>query len=136
MSFLLGRNDIFWRLGHEKSDELLSLLKDLENVNFQDKMGLSYLYMACSSHYLEAITILLEKGANPNLTDNRGREPILAAIGRKSDNNAKILETFLNYGLDLTRIKEDISLKELIQSFEEDELNDVIKKFEEKQKSN
>ena len=114
MSFLLGRDDIFWRLGQEESDELLSLIKNLENVNFQDEIGISYLYVACSSHYLEAITILLENGADPNLTDNRGRDPILAAIGRKSDNNTKILETFLDYGLDLTRMKGDITLKELI----------------------
>lgn len=130
---MLSRDEVFWRLGHEKSEELLETLKNLENVNFQDEMGISYLFVACSSHYLEAITILLEKGADPNLTDNKGHEPILAAIGRKSDNNAKILEIFLEYGLDLTRMKENIRLKELIQSFEEDELNNVIKKFEKKQ---
>lgn len=136
MSHMLGRNEVFWRLGHEKSDELLETLKNLENVNFQDEMGISYLFVACDSHYVEAITILLEKGADPNLTDNRGRDPILGAIGRKNSNNAKILEFFLEHGLDLNRIKGEITLKELIQSFEEEKLNDVIKKYEEKQMPN
>ncbi|MBE6826280.1 MAG: hypothetical protein E7511_05290 [Ruminococcus sp.] len=129
MGFLLGRDEIFWRLGHEKSDDLLIRLRNLENVNFQDETGISYLFMACSSHYLEAIMILLENGADPNLTDSSGREPILAAIGQKSDNNAKILEAFLNYGLDVNRIKGGGTLKELIQSFEDESLNDVLKKF-------
>ena len=91
---------------------------------------------SCDSHYVEAITILLEKGADPNFTDNRGRDPILGAIGRKSLNNSKILEIFLEYGLDLNRMKGEITLKKLIQSFEEEELNDVIKKYEEKQMPN
>lgn len=136
MSRMLGRDEVFWRLGHEKSDELLKTLKNLENVNFQDEMGISYLFVACDSHYVEAIAILLEKGADPNLTDNRGRDPILGAIGRKSSNNAKILEIFLEHGLDLNRIKGEVTLKELIQSFEEEELNDIIKKYDDKQKSN
>lgn len=136
MSRMLGRDEVFWRLGHEKSDELLETLKNLENVNFQDEMGISYLFVACDSHYVEAIAILLEKGADPNLTDNRGRDPILGAIGRKNSNNAKILEIFLEHGLDLNRIKGEVTLKELIQSFEEEELNDIIKKYDDKQKSN
>ena len=136
MSYMLGRDEVFWRLGHEKSDELLETLKNLENVNFQDEMGISYLFVACDSHYVEAITILIEKSADPNLTDNRGRDPILGAIGRKSPNNSKILEIFLEYGLDLNRMKGEITLKKLIQSFEEEELNDVIKKYEEKQMPN
>lgn len=111
------------------------MLKNLEDVNFQDEIGISYLFVACNSHYLEAITILLEKGADPNLTDNQGRDPILGAIGRKSTHNTKILERFLEHGLDLNRMKGEITLKELIQSFEEEELNTVIRKFEESQKS-
>lgn len=131
MSHMLGRDEVFWRLGHEKSDELLETLKNVENVNFQDEMGISYLFVACDSHYVEAITILLEKGADPNLTDNRGRDPILGALGRRNSNNAKILEIFLEHGLDVNRIKGGGTLKELIQSFEDESLNDVLKKFEE-----
>lgn len=129
MSKNLGRDDIFFRLGHEKSDELLNSLKDLENVNFQDEEGTSYLHIACSSHYIDAISILLEKGANPNCNDNDGYSPILSAIGVINDNNAIILDMMLKYGLNLDKMEGDISLKETITSFEDDELNSVIKKY-------
>lgn len=129
MSYNLGRDEIFWRLGHEKSDELLDELNHLENVNFQDERGISYLQVACRSQYLEAVNVLLKNGADPNITDNCGHNPILSALGIKNDNNTKILETFLEYGLDLNVPYGDSTLKEMIESFEEDEWNILIKKY-------
>ncbi|MDE6539112.1 MAG: ankyrin repeat domain-containing protein [Ruminococcus sp.] len=130
MSYNLDRDEIFWRLGHEKSDELLSELNNVENVNFQDEWGISYLQVACTSHYLEAVEILLKNGADPNITDNRGFNPILSALGVINENNTKILELFLKYGLDLNSPHRDSTLKEFIESFEEDEWNILIKKYE------
>lgn len=126
MSKNLGRDDIFYRLGHEKSDELLNVLKKLENVNFQDEEGTSYLHIACSSHYVDAISILLEKGADPNCNDKEGYSPILSAIGVLNDNNAAILDLMLKFGLNLDKLEGEITLKETIESFEDDELNKVI----------
>lgn len=130
MSYNLGRDEMFWRLGHEKSDELLNELKNVENVNFQDERGISYLQVACSSQYLEAVETLLKNGADPNITDNHGRNPILSALGIKNDNNTKILETFLKHGLDLNMTHGNSTLKEVIELFEEDEWNILIKKYE------
>ncbi|MDE5583233.1 MAG: ankyrin repeat domain-containing protein [Ruminococcus sp.] len=130
MSYNLGRDEIFWRLGHEKSDELLDELNHLENVNFQDEQGISYLEVACINHYLEAVKILLKNGADPNLTDKYGRNPIIFTLGIKNANNTKILETFLKYGLDLNMPHGNSTLKEFIESFEEDEWNILIKKYE------
>lgn len=105
-------------------------LNYLENVNFQDEQGISYLQVACINHYLDAIEILLENGADPNLTDKYERKPIIFALGMKNVNNTKILETFLEHGLDLNVPYGDSTLKEMIESFEEDEWNTLIKKYE------
>lgn len=130
MSYNLGRDEIFWRLGHEKSDELLSKLNNLENVNFQDETGISYLQVACRSQYPEAVEVLLKNGADPNITDNHGFNPILSALGVINENNTKILELFLKYGLDLNSPHRNSTLKEVIELFEEDEWNSLIKKYE------
>ena len=69
---MYNRDEIFFRLGIEKSDDLLQKLKNIDNPNYQDTKGISYLHRACQRHYVEAIKILLELGANPNINDNRG----------------------------------------------------------------
>lgn len=126
---MFNRDEIFFRLGVEKSEELLEMIRNVENPNFQDDKGISYLHMACQTHYFDAIKILLELGANPNITDKRGFSPILEAIGRINENNNEILEIMLKYGLDLNRIEGDMSLKEQIEMFDDEEMNKIIEKF-------
>lgn len=126
---MYGRDEIFFRLGIEQSDDLLRKLKMADNVDFQDANGWSYLHRACQSHYIEVIKILLELGANPNINDKRGFSPIMEAIGRINENNNVILEMMLQHGLDLDKMEGDITLKEQIESFEDDEMNKIIKKY-------
>lgn len=126
---MYGRDEIFFRLGIEQSDDLLRKLKMADNVDFQDANGWSYLHRVCQSHYIEAIKILLELGANPNINDKRGFSPIMEAIGRINENNNVILEMMLQHGLDLDKMEGDITLKEQIESFEDDEMNKIIKKY-------
>ena len=40
---MFNRDEIFFRLGVEKSDDLLEKLKTVDNPNFQDSKGFSYL---------------------------------------------------------------------------------------------
>lgn len=68
---MYGRDEIFFRLGVEQSDDLLQRIKTVENPNFQDDNGTSYLHRACQSHYLEAIKLLLNMGADPNINDKK-----------------------------------------------------------------
>lgn len=126
---MFNRDEIFFRLGVEKSEELLEKIRDVKNPNFQDDKGISYLHIACQTHYIEAIKILLELGANPNITDKRGFSPVLEAIGRINENNNEILELLLKHGLDLDRTEGDMTLKEQIESFDDDEMNKIIKKY-------
>ena len=126
---MYNRDEIFFRLGIEKSDDLLQKLKNIDNPNYQDTKGISYLHRACQRHYVEAIKILLELGANPNINDNRGFSPILEAIGMINENNNTILEMMLQHGLDLDKMEGDITLKAKIESFDDDEMNKIVKKY-------
>ena len=126
---MYGRDEIFFRLGVEQSDDLLQRIKTVENPNFQDNNVTSYLHRACQRHYVEAIKILLELGANPNINDNRGFSPILEAIGMINENNNTILEMMLQHGLDLDKMEGDITLKAKIESFDDDEMNKIVKKY-------
>ena len=78
----MGRDKMYYRIAHinnsimENKEEVLREMKNIGNPNFQDYQGVSYLHMACQAHSLEAIRILLELGANPNINDNRGFSPI------------------------------------------------------------
>lgn len=126
---MFNRDEIFFRLGVEKSEELLKKIRDVKNPNFQDDKGISYLHRACQTHYIEAIKILLELGANPNITDKRGFSPVLEAIGSINENNNEILKLLLKHGLDLDRTEGDMTLKEQIESFDDDEMNKIVKKY-------
>lgn len=126
---MYNRDEIFFRLGTEKSDDLLQKLRNVDNPDFQDDKGMSYLHRACQSHYLEAIEILLELGANPNINDERGHSPVLKAIGRINEKNNDILELMLQHGLNLDKMEGDMTLKEKIESFHDDEMNKIIKKY-------
>ena len=126
---MYNRDEIFFRLGVEESEDLLQKIKNVENPNFQDDEGTSYLHVACQSHYYDAIKILLELGANPNINNNRGKSPILKAIGSIHENNNAILELMLQYGLDLDKMEGNMTLKDMIESFDDDEMNKIVKKY-------
>ena len=126
---MYNRDEIFCRLGYEKSDDLLQKIRNVDNPDFQDDKGMSYLHRACQSHYLEAIEILLELGANPNINDERGISPVLKAIGTMNEKNNDILELMLQHGLNLDKMERDMTLKEKIESFHDDEMNKIIKKY-------
>ena len=126
---MYNRDEIFFRLGIEQSEELLQKIRCAKNPNFQDDMGFSYLHRACQAHYLEAIEVLLKMGADPNIIDKRGHSPILEAIGSINENNNAILKLMLEYGLNLDKMEGGMTLKEQIESFDDDEMNRIISKY-------
>lgn len=129
-----NRDKMFYRLAHiniglEKKEDVLKDLREVSNPNFQDSRGTSYLHMACQAHSLEAISILLELGADVNICDKRGFSPIMSAIGSVDESNNDILELMLKNGLDLERMEGDITLKEKIKSFNKEGYNNIIEKY-------
>lgn len=131
----MGRDKIFYKIcdidnsNDENLSKTLSEMKNISNPNFQDNEGVSYLHMACQAHSLEAIKILLELGANPNLNDNYESSPVTWALGSININNKAILELMLQYGLDLYKKERDQTLIEWIKMFKNDEYNAVIKNY-------
>ncbi len=135
MDDIFNRDEMFYRIAHinndkvEKKENVLKDMKKIENPNFQDSQGTSYLHMACQSHCIEAVTILLEKGANPNIDDNRGMSPIMKAVSSRNENNCAILEIMLEHGMDLCKQERNMTLKDKIESFKDEKLNNVIKTY-------
>lgn len=133
----LNRDEMFYRIADinipmkEKKDDVLEAMKGIKNPNFQDLNGTSYLHMACQTHCVEAVKILLELGADPNTNDNRGFSPITSALGSINNNNGEILELMLQYGLELKKKEGNQTLKEWIEMFNDEELNEIIRKTEE-----
>lgn len=131
----MGRDKIFYKIcdidnsNDENLSKTLSEMKNISNPNFQDNEGVSYLHMACQAHSLEAIKILLELGANPNLNDNYESSPVTWALGSLNINNKAILELMLQYGLDLYKKERGQTLIEWIKMFKNDEYNAVIKNY-------
>ena len=130
----LNRDEMFYRLAHiniglERKEDVLKDLNKVSNPNFQDLQGTSYLHMACQSHCYDAIKVLLELGADPNINNNYGKSPILKAIGSINENNNAILELMLQYGLDLDKMEGDVTLKEMIESFSNVEMNKIVNKY-------
>ena len=115
MNDRLNRDEMFYRIADiniplkENKDDVLSAMKGIKNPNFQDLNGTSYLHIACQTHCIEAIKILLGLGANPNINDNRGFSPVTFALGRINSNNAAILKLMLRYGLDLNKTETTVS---------------------------
>ena len=131
----MGRDEMIYKIADigcnwmKSDDELLKDMRSITNPNFQDYQGFSYLHMACQIHCIEAVKILLELGADPNINDNRGFSPISCAVGSINENNIPILKLMLDYGLDLQKREGDQTLKEFLERFNEDDMNRVIEEY-------
>lgn len=135
----LNRDEMFYRIAHhklgmEKKEDILNDLYKISNPNFQDLQGTSYLHVACQSHFVEAISILLEMGSDPNINDKKGFSPILNALGSINEHNNDIFELMLQHGLDLGKKEGLGTLKDMILSFKDDEFNKLIDKYDHSQK--
>lgn len=122
-------SEIFKKYEKVSTKDILNELKVVSNPNYQNNDGCTFLHAACETHCIDAIKILLDLGADPNIVDKRGRHIGLMAITGKNENNPKILELLLQHGLDLNVIVHDQTLKQTIESFGNNEYNEIIKKY-------
>lgn len=119
-----GRDIIVYMISHEDEEKTLKVLEIIEDVNKEDKLGNSYLTIACLEHKVKVIEKLLDMGANPNHKTN----PLIKALGRKNKENSAILELFIKYGVDLRTDIQGNTLEETIRSFEDDNFNEILDK--------
>jgi len=118
-----GRDDIFYMIGHHPDDaQQRERLNMIEDPNITDDDGLSYLHVAAINYNVGAAEVLLKKGADPNIIDNRGRTPLSYAIGRKNPNLVKLVQLLLDYGADLDYKSGERTIRETIKMFQNSEL--------------
>ncbi|GLB29818.1 hypothetical protein LAD12857_17410 [Lacrimispora amygdalina] len=122
-----GRDDLFYMIGHQVSFEKVKLLLDaIENVDKSDAGGLSYLHVAAINDRVDIVELLLQRGANPNYIDSKGRTPLSYVIGRKLPNRIKIVQLLLEYGADLDFKTGERTIRETIAMFQDPELMKII----------
>lgn len=95
----VGRDDLFYLIADFKEDEALSMLSDIDDVNFQDKNGFSYLHIAAQSKLSRVVELLLQKGAEVDIRDRFGRTPLIISI-LNCNGDRTIIDMFLKYGAD------------------------------------
>ncbi|MFA4851336.1 MAG: UvrD-helicase domain-containing protein [Bacteroidales bacterium] len=82
-NYELERNSIFRRYyQYYKSDDVKIIIQQVNKygVDFRDVFNLTPLHAAAQAGAIKIINMLLEIGANPELIDNRGRNPFQIAI--------------------------------------------------------
>lgn len=95
-----GRNRLINEVIDSNTTEIKKLLKEGEDVNFQDKLGWSSLHYAAQSFNREIIIILLENNADPNLQDKNGNSPMSTALFNSKGVKSDIINLFLLKGGD------------------------------------
>jgi ankyrin repeat protein len=78
--------------------EIARLLKQGSDPNAQDDNGFSPLHFAAQEALPEAARLLLDAGANPNITDFFGNTPLFRA--RMNDRGIEVVKMLLDAGAD------------------------------------
>lgn len=82
----MGRDELFYKIIDKDEENALCMIDNIENVNFQDVNGYSYLHAAAQSELIEIIKKLLCNGAYIDIKDKFGRTPLMIAVsGYKGD---------------------------------------------------
>ena len=108
----LGRDELFYKI-IDVDVSALEMLDTVENINFQDSNGYSYLHAAVQSGSLEMIKKILNKGADINIKDKFGKTPLMVAISGYNGDNS-IIRLLIENGADKeTRANSNISCIQL-----------------------
>eukprot|EP01080_Neovahlkampfia_damariscottae_P006626 gene6626-10792_t len=79
-------------LCHETSDEMKDyFLKHEKNVNYQNSMGETAVYLCCKNSNETCLKKLLEMGANPDIQDELGSTALHVACSSENENMIKLL---------------------------------------------
>lgn len=95
-----GRDKIFYVIS-DKKDNALELLNNLENVDFQDKAGYSYLHIAVQSNFLEAVNKLLKLNCRIDIKDPYVRTPLMIAFSSWNGEDDDVIQVLLAAGANI-----------------------------------
>jgi len=94
------RTPLIWATFYDNLELLDWLIINGANINHQDRNGYCALHFAGQEKNFNSAKLLLDKGANINLTDIHGNPPIWTAIFN-SRGNSSIVSLFVSRGADL-----------------------------------
>lgn len=111
-----SRTALIWAAVHKNHALLSWLVNNQANVNQQDKSGYSALHFAAQERNEEAAEKLFDAGANPNLLDIHGNNPLWTAVfNAKGD--LRMVKLYIQKGADLNNInKHQMSPKQLAET--------------------
>ncbi len=81
-------------------EQLKKMVRELPNINRQDKTGMTYLAVAVRQYKADVVQMILESGADPNIGDNLGVYPLAYAFLKKVSDTEKIIRLLLKFGAD------------------------------------
>ncbi|MHC1702632.1 MAG: ankyrin repeat domain-containing protein [Tenuifilaceae bacterium] len=96
-----NQNELLWKAAKNNDTKaLIQLLDKGADVNAKTQYGATALMFATDKGHPEAVNILLEKGANPNIKDSfYGSTAFLWSFNK---GNAEIIKNMINHGADLS----------------------------------
>lgn len=81
-------------------EQLEKIVKELPDINRQDKAGMTYLAVAVRQYKADIVQLLLENGADPNIADNLDVYPLACVFLKKVPDTEKIIRILLEFGAD------------------------------------
>ncbi len=81
-------------------EDIRKIVEGLSDINRQDKAGMTYLAVAVRQFKADIVQLLLENGANPNISDNLGVYPLAYVFLKKVPDTPKIIKLLLEFGAD------------------------------------
>lgn len=112
-----------------------SLLSEIENTreietNFVDEYGCNLLFYACLRNNSKLVKILLDKGFDPNYRNKYNNIALFLALANNNINtlneSTRILELFLEFGLNLELDINGVSVKEIISYFNNETYDETV----------
>lgn len=124
-----GRNNLINNVINNNINEVIQLIENGTDINFQDKNGWTSLHFASQNFNEKMITYLLNNGAYPNIKDANGNTPFSTALFNCKGVETDIFEQFKikggnpeiqnNYGVSPLDLAKKISNFDLKKYFPE-----------------
>jgi ankyrin repeat protein len=93
------KKDLYYLINNNNVDEIKNCLKQFDLNNVSD-LGDTVLMASIRNNSLEILKILLESGANPNISDSGGWFPLHFAVQKGC---IDIVKTLIDFGADINK---------------------------------
>ncbi|MDO4494474.1 MAG: ankyrin repeat domain-containing protein [Clostridiaceae bacterium] len=117
-AFYVEQEPDFWSFEYDDYENACKTLDSISNINKQDKNGMTYLMHAIQGENFDIAQKLLEKGADPNIPDNRGLTPLSYLIYFDED----FFQMLIDYGANIDlQVNDRFTIRDYLQRFHSEE---------------